>query len=88
MFPRWAAKRLCKFLLKKKLGQFLLGEIDIDQLDVQLSQGTVQLNDLALNVDFLNQKVIINFFLIFFFASLRNIVFIYVLLGISFYFSA
>lgn len=84
MFPRWAAKRLCKFLLKKKLGQFLLGEIDIDQLDVQLSQGTVQLNDLALNVDFLNQKVIINFF----FASLRNRVFIYVLLGISFYFSA
>lgn len=50
---------MCKFFLKKKLGQFLLGEIDIDQLDVQLSEGTIQLNDLALNVDFLNDKVIL-----------------------------
>ncbi|XP_024029007.1 autophagy-related protein 2 [Morus notabilis] len=56
MFSRWAVKRVCKFFLKKKLGQFLLGEIDIDQLDVQLSEGTIQLNDLALNVDFLNNK--------------------------------
>lgn len=56
MFSRWAVKRVCKFFLKKKLGQFLLGEIDIDQLDVQLSEGTIQLNDLALNVDFLNDK--------------------------------
>ncbi|BBH09554.1 autophagy 2 [Prunus dulcis] len=50
MFP------VCKFLLKKKLGQFILGDIDADQLDVQLSEGTIQLSDLALNVDFLNQK--------------------------------
>ena len=57
MFSRWAVKRVCKFLLKKKLGQFLLGDIDIEQLDVQLSQGTIQLHDLALNVDFLNKKV-------------------------------
>ncbi|PON69112.1 Autophagy-related protein [Parasponia andersonii] len=57
MFSRWAVKRVCKFFLKKKLSQFLLGDIDIDQLDVQLSQGTIQLNDLALNVDFLNHKL-------------------------------
>lgn len=56
MFSRWAVKRVCKFLLKKKLGQFILGDIDADQLDVQLSEGTIQLSDLALNVDFLNQK--------------------------------
>ncbi|KAM1790718.1 hypothetical protein ACFX12_034755 [Malus domestica] len=56
MFSRWAVKRVCKFLLKKKLGQFILGDIDADQLDVQLSEGTIQLNDLALNVDFLNQN--------------------------------
>lgn len=43
--------------MKKKLGQFILGDIDADQLDVQLSEGTIQLSDLALNVDFLNQKV-------------------------------
>ena len=57
MFSRWAVKRVCKFLLKKKLGQFILGDIDANQLDVQLSEGTIQLNDLALNVDFLNQNV-------------------------------
>lgn len=56
-FSRWALKRVCKFFLKKKLGQFILGEIDLDQLDVQLSQGTIQLSDLALNVDFVNSKV-------------------------------
>ncbi|KAF2294790.1 hypothetical protein GH714_018105 [Hevea brasiliensis] len=57
VFSRWAVKRLFKFLLKKKLGQFLLGDIDLDQLDIQLHQGTIQLNDLALNVDYLNEKV-------------------------------
>lgn len=65
MFSRWAVKRVCKFFLKKKLGQFLLGDIDIDQLDVQLSEGTIQLNDLALNVDFLNDKVILLSLLVF-----------------------
>ncbi|GKV37988.1 hypothetical protein SLEP1_g45946 [Rubroshorea leprosula] len=49
-----ALKRLFKFLLKRTLGQFILGEIDLEQLDVQLSNGTVQLSDLALNVDYLN----------------------------------
>ncbi|KAI9181365.1 hypothetical protein LWI28_014271 [Acer negundo] len=57
MVSRWAVKRICKFLLKKKLGQFILGDIDIDQLDVQLSDGSVQLYDLALNVDYLNEKL-------------------------------
>ncbi|KAF8405048.1 hypothetical protein HHK36_009945 [Tetracentron sinense] len=57
MFSRRAIKHICKFLLKKKLGQFILGDIDLDQLDVQLGAGTIQLNDLALNVDYLNQKV-------------------------------
>lgn len=57
MFSRWALKRVCKFLLKKKLGKFILGDIDLDQLDVQLTEGTIQLTDLALNADFLNSKV-------------------------------
>lgn len=56
MFSRWAVKRLCKFLLKKKLGQFILGDIDLNQLDVQLRAGTIQLTDLALNVDYINHK--------------------------------
>ncbi|XP_050365139.1 autophagy-related protein 2 isoform X2 [Argentina anserina] len=57
MFSRWAVKRVCKFVLKKKLGHFILGDIDVDQLDVQFADGTIQLTDLALNVDFLNHKI-------------------------------
>lgn len=57
MFSRWAIKKVFKFLLKKKLGQFILGDIDLNQLDVQLRNGTVQLSDLALNVDYINLKV-------------------------------
>ncbi|KAJ6403537.1 hypothetical protein OIU84_015448 [Salix udensis] len=57
VLSRLAVKRLCKFVLKKKLGQFILGDIDLDQLDVQLSEGTIQLSDLALNVDCLNEKI-------------------------------
>ncbi|KVI01947.1 Autophagy-related, C-terminal [Cynara cardunculus var. scolymus] len=56
VFSRLAVKKICKFLLKKKLGQLILGDIDLNQLDVQLSNGTIQLSDLALNVDFINQK--------------------------------
>ncbi|PIM99241.1 Cytoplasm to vacuole targeting protein [Handroanthus impetiginosus] len=56
MFSRWAMKRICKFLLKKKLGKFILGDIDLNQLDVQLGAGTIQLSDLALNVDYINEK--------------------------------
>lgn len=57
ILSRYAIKRLCKFLLKKKLGKFIHGDIDLDQLDVQLSAGLLQLTDLALNVDYLNQKL-------------------------------
>ncbi|KAJ8423303.1 hypothetical protein Cgig2_002566 [Carnegiea gigantea] len=56
ILSRFILKRVCKFLLKKKLGQFLIGEIDLDQLDVQIAAGTLELTDLALNVDFVNQK--------------------------------
>ncbi|CAH8372843.1 unnamed protein product [Eruca vesicaria subsp. sativa] len=55
-FSRWAVKRVVKFLLKKKLGKFILGDIDLDQLDIQLRDGTIQLSDLAINVDYFNDK--------------------------------
>ncbi|PKA52577.1 hypothetical protein AXF42_Ash001558 [Apostasia shenzhenica] len=58
IFSRWAVKRVCKFLLKKKLGDIILGDIDLDQLEVQISRGTIQLSDLALNVDYINQKLV------------------------------
>ncbi|KAL5992770.1 hypothetical protein ACLOJK_013689 [Asimina triloba] len=56
MFSGWAIKRVCKYFLKKKLGEFLLGDLDLDQLDVQLGKGTIQLTDVALNVDYINRK--------------------------------
>lgn len=43
-------KRFYKFLLKRVLGQFLQYELDLNQLEVQLSQGEVTLRDLELNV--------------------------------------
>ncbi|XP_062228655.1 autophagy-related protein 2-like isoform X2 [Phragmites australis] len=50
-------KRLCKSLLKKRLGDLILGDLDLDQFDLQLTRGTLQLNDLALNAEFINSKL-------------------------------
>jgi len=50
-------KRVCKSLLKKRLGDLILGDLDLDQFDIQLGRGRVQLNDLALNAEFINRKV-------------------------------
>ncbi|KAJ0983471.1 hypothetical protein J5N97_011726 [Dioscorea zingiberensis] len=57
VFSRWAIKRVCKFLFKKMLGELILGDIDLNQLDIQLGESTIHLSDLALNVDYLNQKL-------------------------------
>jgi autophagy-related protein 2 len=50
-------KRMCKAVLKKGLGEFFLGELDLDQLDLQLTRGTLELTDLALNAEFINAQV-------------------------------
>ncbi|KAL6631366.1 hypothetical protein ACP70R_028216 [Stipagrostis hirtigluma subsp. patula] len=50
-------KRLCKSLLKKRLGDLILGDLDLDQFDLQLTRGSLQLNDLALNAEFINRKL-------------------------------
>ncbi|RWV83945.1 hypothetical protein GW17_00054388 [Ensete ventricosum] len=55
--PSSAIKRAFRSLLQKILRDVILGDIDLDQLDVQLATGTICLSDLALDVDFLNQKV-------------------------------
>ena len=49
--PSSIQKRIFKFLLKRTLGRFLSKEIDLEQLEVQLGAGFVQLNDLEINVD-------------------------------------
>ncbi|XP_051219150.1 autophagy-related protein 2 [Lolium perenne] len=50
-------KRMCKAVLKKGLGDFFLGELDLDQLDLQLTSGTLELTDLALNAEFINAQL-------------------------------
>ncbi|CAL9185853.1 unnamed protein product [Musa hybrid cultivar] len=56
--PSSAIKRAFRSLLQKNLGDVILGDIDLDQLDVRLATGTICLSDLALDVDFLNQKIV------------------------------
>ncbi|CAN6439012.1 unnamed protein product [Victoria cruziana] len=60
MLSRWALKHVFRFILKKKLGKIILGDLDLDQLDVQLGAGSIELHDLALNVEYLNQKLGMN----------------------------
>ncbi|KAK9696351.1 autophagy- protein 2, partial [Basidiobolus ranarum] len=55
--PSTLQKRLVKFLLKRAIGQFLLEELDLDNLDVQLGTGFVQLKELQLNTEVLNDLV-------------------------------
>ncbi len=44
-------KRFYKFILKRLIGNFLKNELDLEQLDVQLGAGVVQLKNLELNID-------------------------------------
>ncbi|KAH9314281.1 hypothetical protein KI387_022908, partial [Taxus chinensis] len=53
----WAVKRVIKFALKKFLGRFILGELDLEGLEVQLGEGRIQLNQLRLNTHYLNQQL-------------------------------
>ena len=47
-------KRFYKFILKRMLGNMLQNELDLNQVDVQLANGIIELRDLELNVKFLN----------------------------------
>ena len=48
-------KRLYAFILKKSIGKFLKSPLLLDQLDVQLNAGVVELRDLELSVEALNE---------------------------------
>ena len=56
MFSRWALRRVYKFILKRLLGNILRNELDMEQLDVQLGAGTVELRDLSLNTEYINDQ--------------------------------
>lgn len=53
-----ALKRLYKFVLKRMIGRFLADDnLDLDQLDVHLRSGKIELCDLRLNADVLNAEL-------------------------------
>ncbi|KAI9097184.1 hypothetical protein DFS34DRAFT_620774 [Phlyctochytrium arcticum] len=56
--PQTIQRRLLKFLLKRAIGQFLAYELDLENLDVELSKGTVVLKDLELNLEVLNDLAV------------------------------
>eukprot|EP00898_Chlorokybus_atmophyticus_P006013 jgi/Chlat1/6412/Chrsp45S06026 len=53
----WALKRLYKFALKRALGKVLQNELDLEQLDVQMGTGTVELRNLLLDTDYLTEQL-------------------------------
>ncbi|KAF1776457.1 Vacuolar protein sorting-associated protein 13, N-terminal domain [Phytophthora cactorum] len=54
-----ALKRLYKFVLKRMIGRFLAAdELDLDQLDVHLRSGRLELCDLLLNAEVLNAELL------------------------------
>lgn len=54
----WALKRFLKFVLKRNLGQLLKNEVDLEQLSVQLSSGSVELRQVLLNCEAINDKLV------------------------------
>jgi autophagy-related protein 2 len=54
----WALKRVLKFALKRNLGRFLQTELDLEQLDVQLGTGTLELRSVLLDCEQLNKQLV------------------------------
>ena len=56
VLQEWFLKRLYRLVLKPFLGKMLeTGSLDLNQLDVQFLEGTVELRELVLNARFLSQ---------------------------------
>jgi hypothetical protein len=55
----WALRRVLKFVLKRSVGRYLQTELDLEQLDVQLGCGAVELRNVLLNCDSINQRLVI-----------------------------
>lgn len=54
----WALRRVLKFVLKRSLGRYLQTELDLDQLDVQLAAGAVELRSVLLNCDTISAALV------------------------------
>ncbi|CAO3568283.1 unnamed protein product [Mortierella alpina] len=55
--PAGLQKRLVSFLLQRAIGHFLEDHLDLEKLDIELSNGIVHLTDLKLNTRVLNELV-------------------------------
>lgn len=58
----WASalpKRVVKFVFKRSLGRLLKGDVDLDQMDVQLSTGKLELRDVLLNIEHINTALLV-----------------------------
>ncbi|GIL88933.1 hypothetical protein Vretifemale_16845 [Volvox reticuliferus] len=53
----WLLKRFLKFVLKRNVGKYLSSEIDLEQLDVKLDTGKLELKNLLLNCDAVNKDL-------------------------------
>lgn len=54
----WALKRFLKLVLKKNLGRYLFSELDVNQLDVELSSGNLSLRNVLLDVKNVNTDLV------------------------------
>jgi autophagy-related protein 2 len=54
----WALRRVLKFALKRAVGRFLRAELDLEQLDVQLGAGAVELRGVLLDCDALTERLV------------------------------
>lgn len=55
--PAGLQKRLVSFLLQRAIGHFLEDSLDLEKLDIELSNGIVHLTDLRLNSKVNNSKI-------------------------------
>ncbi|KAL6745966.1 hypothetical protein V8C86DRAFT_3210342 [Haematococcus lacustris] len=53
----WAVKRFLRFVLKRALGKYLQSEPDLQQLDVVLGCGRLELRDVLLNCEAVNKDL-------------------------------
>ena len=53
----WALRRVFRFALRRALGRALKNDLDVNQLDVALGAGTLELRDLVLDCDYLTRQL-------------------------------
>lgn len=54
----WALKRLLKYFLKRALRNIIKTRIDLEQLNVGLGEGRLELREVLLNTEYLNEHLV------------------------------